>query len=275
MALAFTKMHGLGNDFVVLDGVTAAIDPDAALVRHLADRRRGVGCDQVLLIQAASGDADFGYRIFNADGTEVEQCGNGARCVARFVRDRGLADAERITFDTLGGRIRTVVEADGRIAVDMGEPRFEPSAIPFDAPARARYYALEAGGETRDIGAVSIGNPHAVLVVDDTASAPVSTLGPEIEYHPRFPRRANVGFMQVVAADRIALRVWERGVGETDACGTGACAAVAVGRDRGWLDRRVTAALPGGELVIEWAGTDNPLWMTGPAETAFEGTLVE
>lgn len=275
MALSFTKMHGLGNDFVVLDGVSAPLEPDTAVLRHLADRHRGVGCDQVLLIQPARADGDFAYRIFNADGGEVEQCGNGARCVARFVRDRGLTDADRISFETLGGTIHTVLEADGRVAVDMGTPRFEPSAIPFDAPERARHYALEAGGETRDIGAVSLGNPHAVLTVDDPVHAPVLTLGPEIEHHRRFPRRANVGFMQVVASDRIALRVWERGVGETAACGTGACAAVAVGRDRDWLDARVTVMLPGGELVIEWTGTDNPLWMIGAAETVFQGTLVE
>ncbi len=271
--LEFTKMHGLGNDFVVLDGVAARVAPDAGLIRLLGDRRRGVGCDQVLLVEPGRGDADFGFRIFNADGGEVEQCGNGARCVARFVRDRGLTERERITFDTLGGAIHTCIEADGRVAVDMGAPRFEPAAIPFEAPRRRRHYALEAGGATRDIGAVSMGNPHAVLTVDDTRAAPVSKLGPEIECHPRFPRRANVGFMQVVTRDRIVLRVWERGVGETAACGTGACAAVAVGRDRGWLAPRVTAGLPGGELVIEWTGADNPLWMTGAAETAYQGTL--
>ena len=273
MTLAFTKMHGLGNDFVVLDGVTAPLALDTATVRHIADRHRGVGCDQLLLIEPPTGTGDFRYRIFNADGGEVEQCGNGARCVARFVHQRGLTAAERLTFETLGGLIHTRVLDDGRVTVDMGVPRFEPDAIPFEAPARAEHYALEAAGETWDISAVSMGNPHAVLRVADVASAPVTIAGPAIEHHPRFPRRANVGFMQVDAPDRVRLRVWERGAGETDACGTGACAAVAVGRQRGWLGDRVTVSLPGGELVIDWAGGDNPLLMTGPAETAFHGTM--
>jgi len=273
MTLEFTKMHGLGNDFVVLDGVSSSVSVDGDLVRLLGDRHRGVGCDQVLLIEPAAGAADFSYRIFNADGGEVEQCGNGARCVARFVRDRGLTDADRIAFSTLAGMIRTQLIPDGRVAVDMGVPRFEPPEIPFDAPERADRYALEAGGATWEIGAVSMGNPHAVLFVDDVEHAPVTELGPVIEHHPRFPRRANVGFMQMIDPARIALRVWERGAGETAACGTGACAAVAVGRRLGWLDASVTVALPGGELVIDWAGADNPLWMTGAAETAFHGTL--
>ena len=273
MTLEFTKMHGLGNDFVVLDGVTAPLALDRATVRHIADRHRGVGCDQVLLIERPTGEGDFRYRIFNPDGGEVEQCGNGARCVARFVHQRGLTAAECLTFETLGGLIHTRVLDDGRVTVDMGVPRFDPAVIPFDAPARAEHYTLEAAGETREIGAVSMGNPHAVLRVADVASAPVTVAGPEIEHHPRFPRRANVGFMQVDAPDRIRLRVWERGAGETAACGTGACAAVAVGHERGWLEARVTVQLPGGELVIDWAGGDNPLLMTGPAETAFHGTL--
>lgn len=273
MALEFTKMHGLGNDFVVIDGVSACVWLDPGTLFRLADRHRGVGCDQVLLIEPARGEGDFRYRIFNADGAEVEQCGNGARCVARFVRDRGLTDAERISFETLGGMIHTQVLSDDRVAVDMGVPRFEPGEIPFDAPQRADRYPLDAGGATWELGAVSIGNPHAVLCVEDVAGAPVTELGPEIEHHPRFPRRTNVGFMQVLDRDRIALRVWERGAGETAACGTGACGAVAVGRQRGWLDARVTVALPGGELVIDWAGADNPLWMTGAAETTFYGTL--
>jgi diaminopimelate epimerase len=271
MTLEFTKMHGLGNDFVVLDGVSAAVRVDTALLRFLGDRHRGVGCDQILLVEPAGEAGDFTYRIFNGDGGEVEQCGNGARCVARFVRDRGLSDADRITFSTLGGLIHTRFLADGRVAVDMGVPRFEPADIPFEAPARAETYPLDAGGETHEIGAASMGNPHAVLRVDDLVAAPVRELGPVIEHHERFPRRANVGFMRVIDRERIALRVWERGAGETAACGTGACAAVAVGRLRGWLDERVVVALPGGELVIDWAGADNPLWMTGTAETAFHG----
>jgi|AntRauTorcE11898_2_1112593.scaffolds.fasta_scaffold02061_2 diaminopimelate epimerase len=273
MTLEFTKMHGLGNDFVVLDGVSAAVRVDTALLRFLGDRHRGVGCDQILLVEPAGEAGDFTYRIFNGDGGEVEQCGNGARCVARFVRDRGLSDADRITFSTLGGLIHTRFLADGRVAVDMGVPRFEPADIPFEAPARAETYPLDAGGETHEIGAASMGNPHAVLRVDDLVAAPVRELGPVIEHHERFPRRANVGFMRVIDRERIALRVWERGAGETAACGTGACAAVAVGRLRGWLDERVVVALPGGELVIDWAGADNPLWMTGTAETAFHGEI--
>jgi diaminopimelate epimerase len=273
MTLDFTKMHGLGNDFVVLDGVSAAVRVDTALLRFLGDRHRGVGCDQILLVEPAGDAGDFTYRIFNGDGGEVEQCGNGARCVARFVRDRGLSDADRITFSTLGGLIHTRLLADGRVAVDMGVPRFEPADIPFEAPARAETYTLDAGGETHEIGAVSMGNPHAVLRVDDLVAAPVRELGPVIEHHERFPRRANVGFMRVIDRARIALRVWERGAGETAACGTGACGAVAVGRQRGWLDERVVVALPGGELVIDWAGADNPLWMTGTAETAFHGEI--
>jgi len=273
MTLEFTKMHGLGNDFVVLDGVSAAVRVDTALLRFLGDRHRGVGCDQILLVEPAGDAGDFTYRIFNGDGGEVEQCGNGARCVARFVRDRGLSDADRITFSTLGGLIHTRLLADGRVAVDMGVPRFEPADIPFEAPARAETYTLDAGGERHEIGAVSMGNPHAVLRVDDLVAAPVRELGPVIEHHERFPRRANVGFMRVIDRARIALRVWERGAGETAACGTGACGAVAVGRQRGWLDERVVVALPGGELVIDWAGADNPLWMTGTAETAFHGEI--
>ena len=273
MTLEFTKMHGLGNDFVLLDGVSAAVRVDTALLRFLGDRHRGVGCDQILLVEPAGEAGDFTYRIFNGDGGEVEQCGNGARCVARFVRDRGLSGADRITFSTLGAVIHTRLLADGRVAVDMGVPRFEPADIPFEAPARAETYTIDAGGETHEIGAVSMGNPHAVLRVDDLVTAPVRELGPVIEHYEGFPRRANVGFMRVIDRKRIALRVWERGAGETAACGTGACGAVAVGRLRGWLDERVTVALPGGELVIDWAGADNQLWMTGAAETAFHGEI--
>ena len=273
MGLSFTKMHGLGNDFVVIDGTGGAPELDAERVRWIADRRRGVGCDQLLLVEPGRDGTDFGYRIFNADGAEVEQCGNGVRCIARFVRDRGLSDADRVTFATRGGPVSTELLADGRVAVDMGAPRFAPADIPFAAEAEAERYEIEVDGGVHEIGAVSMGNPHAVLEVDDVAAAPVAGLGPRIENHPRFPRRANAGFMQIEAPDRIRLRVWERGVGETAACGTGACAAVAVGRRWGRLDARVRVALTGGELVIDWAGGDNRLWMTGPATTVFEGTL--
>lgn len=273
MEIAFTKMHGLGNDFVVIDGVRRQLELGPDTVRHIADRRTGVGCDQVLAVEPARDGADFGYRIFNADGAEVEQCGNGARCIARFVRDQGLSSSDRISFASRGGVIRTLRLDPDRVAVDMGTPRFEPAAIPFEAERQADRYELEVDGAHCSIAAVSIGNPHAVLQVDDVATAPVTELGPAIERHPRFPRRANVGFMQRLAPDRIRLRVWERGVGETAACGTGACGAVAVGRRLGLLGDAVTVELPGGELVIEWAGGDNPLWMTGPATRVFEGTL--
>lgn len=273
MAIAFTKMHGLGNDFVVVDAVRGGIELDPETVRHIADRRTGVGCDQVLAVETARDGADFGYRIFNADGGEVEQCGNGARCVARFVREHGLTSADRVSFATRGGIIRTERLADGRIAVDMGVPRFDPADVPFVADRVADRYELEVDGVVWHVGAVSMGNPHAVILVDDAGQAPVTALGPAIEHHPRFPQRANVGFMQVGDRQRIRLRVWERGVGETMACGTGACAAVAVGRRQGLLDESVTVDLAGGALVIDWAGGDNPLWMTGPATTVFEGTL--
>ncbi|NBC95010.1 MAG: diaminopimelate epimerase [Deinococcus-Thermus bacterium] len=273
MGIAFTKMHGLGNDFVVIDGVQARVELAADEVRRVADRRTGVGCDQVLVIEPARDGADFGYRIFNADGGEVEQCGNGARCVARFVREHGLSTADEVRFATRGGTIRTRQLADGRVAVDMGVPRFDPASIPFVADGEADRYELDVDGRVWRLGAVSMGNPHAVLMVDDVEQAPVTTLGPAIEHHPRFPQRANVGFVQAGDRRHIRLRVWERGVGETMACGTGACAAVAVGRRQGLLDESVTVDLAGGALVIDWAGGDNPLWMTGPATTVFEGTL--
>lgn len=273
MAITFTKMHGLGNDFVVVDAVSGPLELGHGTVRHIADRRTGVGCDQVLVIEPARDGADFGYRIFNADGGEVEQCGNGARCVARFVRERGLSTSNRVSFATRGGIIHTELLADGRIAVDMGVPRFDPAAVPFIADREADRYDLDVDGTTCRVAAVSMGNPHAVLAVEDTGCASVTELGPAIEHHPRFPQRANVGFMQIEDSERIRLRVWERGVGETAACGTGACAAVAVGRHQGFLAESVTVELAGGALVIDWAGGDNPLWMTGPATTVFEGSI--
>ncbi|MEX1080593.1 MAG: diaminopimelate epimerase [Halofilum sp. (in: g-proteobacteria)] len=274
MGLAFTKMHGLGNDFVVLDGVRQRLDLSGGDIRRLADRHRGVGCDQVLTVESCADDtADFRYRIFNADGSEAGQCGNGARCVARFVREQGLTDAVATTFATVSGPIQTRVLPDERVTVDMGAPRFAPAEIPFEASAQQETYALDVAGAEWTVAAVSMGNPHAVIEVADVDSAPVATAGPAIEHHPRFPAGANVGFMQVLAPDRVRLRVWERGVGETSACGSGACAAAAVGRLRGRLGEAVSVQLPGGELVIEWPGPDNPLWMTGPAETAFLGTL--
>jgi diaminopimelate epimerase len=274
MSLRFTKMHGLGNDFVVVDAIRQAVSLAPDQVRFLADRRFGVGCDQVLLVEPARlpGTA-FHYRIFNADGSEVEQCGNGARCFARFVRDEGLSADDVIAVGTARGPITLHLEPDGQVRVDMGAPRLDPADLPFDAPARAPTYPIEVDGERLEIGAVSMGNPHAVLLVDDVATAPVDRLGPRLESHPRFPRRVNVGFMAVRGRDRIDLRVYERGSGETLACGTGACAAVVSGRLRGLLDERVSVRLPGGELRVSWQGGDAPVWMTGPAVKVFEGTV--
>jgi len=274
MRIRFTKMQGLGNDFVVLDALRQRVSLDADKCRLLADRRFGVGCDQVLLVERAqSPDTDFFYRIFNADGSEAEQCGNGARCFARFVRDKGLTNKDEISVGTKAGDLRLYLEADGQVRVSMGVPSFEPARIPFLAEAPADTYPLEVGGETISIGAVSMGNPHAVLRVEDVEQSPVNVLGPLIERHPRFPKRVNAGFMQVLGPDHIRLRVFERGVGETLACGTGACAAVAVGRRLGLLAERVRVSLPGGDLVIEWSREPRPLWMTGPAVSVYEGEI--
>ncbi len=274
MQLPFTKMHGLGNDFVVLDGVSESIALSPEQIRLLADRHFGIGCDQLLLVEPAEAEGvDFRYRIFNADGGEVEQCGNGARCFARFVRDQGLSDKALITVETAGGVIQLQIEEDGQVTVDMGLPRFEPAEIPFTAEAVAPSYAIEVDGRVMEFGVVSMGNPHAVLRVNDVDQAPVDELGPLIESHPRFPRRVNAGFMQVVDRHHIRLRVFERGVGETLACGTGACAAVVVGQVQGLLEAPVTVELPGGELVISWEGTGQPVLMTGPATRVFEGSI--
>ena len=272
--LRFTKMQGLGNDFVVIDGVRQQVVLTPARVRRLADRRFGVGCDQVLLVEAATREGiDFRYRIFNADGFEVEQCGNGARCFARFVRDQGLTDRSAIRVDTAGGVIAPVLCDDGDVAVDMGVPRFEPEAIPFTADGDAIVRPLDVGGVIVLITAVSMGNPHAVQVVADVDAAPVATQGPLIERHPRFPRRVNAGYMQVRDRANIRLRVWERGAGETLACGTGACAAVATGVVRGLLDPVVRVETRGGALTIAWPGSGSPVTMTGPATTVFEGEI--
>ena len=276
MKLRFTKMQGLGNDFVVFDGVRQQIEVDAAFAQRLADRRFGIGCDQILLVEPPrSPDTDFYYRIFNADGSEVEQCGNGARCFARFVRDQGLSDRAVIPVGTAAGAIRLYLEADGQVRVDMGAPVFTPSRLPFAADAETpdATYPLDIAGEIYQIGAVSMGNPHAVLLVDDVTTAPVATLGPLLEQHPRFSRRVNVGFMQIVTPAAIRLRVYERGAGETLACGTGACAAVVSGRQRGLLAERVQVTLPGGTLRIDWAGPGQSVWMTGPAVRVFDGEI--
>jgi diaminopimelate epimerase len=274
MALRFTKMHGLGNDFVVFDGVSQFVQLTPAQVRYIADRHFGIGCDQVLLVERASApEVDFRYRIFNADGGEVEQCGNGARCFARFVRDSGLTEKDRIAVETAAGCIALAVERDGQVTVDMGMPRLAPADIPFVATAQALSYELAVDGDSVEIGAVSMGNPHAVLRVADVRGAAVARLGPLIEVHPWFPRRTNVEFMEVVDSDHIRLRVHERGVGETLACGTGACAAVVVGRLRGWLAPEVRVDLPGGSLGVRWDGGATTVRMTGPAVRVFDGTV--
>jgi diaminopimelate epimerase len=274
MKLRFTKMQGLGNDFVVIDAFSRPLSLESDQLRFLADRHFGVGCDQILLVERPTvPDADFRYRIFNADGGEVEQCGNGARCFVRFVRDRGLTDKHEVRAETLGGVIAPRLEPDGQVTVDMGRPRFEPAEIPFVAEMRSLTYPLEVGGRTVEIGALSMGNPHAVQLVPDVETAPVAEQGPLIEAHARFPKRVNAGFMQVLERGRIRLRVYERGAGETLACGTGACAAAVSGIQRGLLDSPVRVSTRGGDLTIRWEGEGRPVWMTGPAETVFEGEI--
>ncbi|MDD5403037.1 MAG: diaminopimelate epimerase [Sulfuricella sp.] len=274
MLLKFTKMHGLGNDFVVANGISQNISLSSAQFRFLADRHFGVGCDQVLLVEKPTRtDADFRYRIFNADGGEVEQCGNGARCFVRFVHDKGLTEKTAIRVETASGIIEPRLEADGQVTVNMGAPRFEPGEIPFLAEKRALTYPLPVGDRIIDISAISMGNPHAVQVVDHIDYAPVAEQGALIESHPAFPARVNAGFMQVVDRTHIKLRVFERGSGETLACGSGACAAVVAGITRGLLDAQVQVSTRGGELAIRWEGEGQPVWMTGPAVTVFEGEI--
>ena len=274
MNIIFTKMHGLGNDFIVIEALNKNFHASAEMIRQMADRHFGIGFDQLLLVEPPlSEEMDFSYRIFNADGNEVEQCGNGARCFARFVHDKGLTRNNEIAVGTAGGNIRLYLEPDGQVRVNMGPPHLQPKEIPFDAELRAESYPLQLNGETYEIGAVSMGNPHAILLVEETIDAPVERLGPLIEHHARFPRRTNVGFMAVRSRDLIDLRVHERGAGETLACGTGACAAVVYGRARGILDERVQVRLPGGALVVSWAGNDKTVWMTGPAVHVFDGRI--
>ncbi len=274
MKLKFTKMHGAGNDFVVLDGITQPIDLTPVQYQALADRHFGVGCDQILLVQAATRpDCDFRYRIFNADGGEVQQCGNGARCFVRFVHEQGLTPKREIRVETASGVIVPKLEDDGRVTVDMGPPRFEPAEIPFVAPARAPTYRLDVAGRELEISAVSMGNPHAVWLVADVDAAPVAELGPLLEQHPRFPQRVNAGFMQIVDREQIRLRVFERGSGETLACGTGACAAVVAGIARGLLAATVQVHTRGGDLSISWAGAGSHVFLTGPAVTVFQGEI--
>jgi diaminopimelate epimerase len=281
LKLPFTKMQGAGNDFVVLNGVTRLVQMTPQRAREIADRHFGVGCDQILLVERSQRpDADFRYRIWNADGGEVEQCGNGARCFVRFVHDKGLTRKREVRVETLSGIITPCLEADGEVSVDMGAPRFDPEDVPFDAgglePAGARWPLEVTGGRIR-VAVLSMGNPHAVQTVDNVDAAPVTTQGPQIERHPRFPKRTNAGYLQILDRSRVRLRVWERGAGETLSCGTGACAAVVSGIREGLLDERVQVETRGGRLTIRWAGGDNKhdhsVWMTGPATTVFEGEI--
>ncbi len=274
MHFHFSKMHGLGNDFMVVDCITQNIFFSPELIRRLADRHTGVGFDQLLVVEAPyDPDSDFHYRIFNADGSEVEQCGNGARCFARFVRMKGLTNKYSINVSTKKGKMVLQVENDDQITVNMGVPEFEPAKIPFKAKQAEKTYILRAGDATLFCGAVSMGNPHVVTVVDDVNTADVDTLGPLLESHERFPERVNAGFMQVLNRGEVNLRVYERGAGETQACGSGACGAVAVGIVQGLLDENVTVNLPGGSLRICWKGPGKPLYMTGPAAHVFDGQL--
>lgn len=274
MRLRFSKMHGLGNDFVVIDGVSQKVRLTTEKIRQLSDRHFGIGCDQILLVEAPEKpDVDFRYRIFNCDGSEVENCGNGARCFAVFVRDRKLTGKKTIRVETAGGIITLRVNDHEEVSVDMGIPRLQPDQIPFVADHQVSSYPLQVDDQQLHISAVSMGNPHAVLLVDDIDHAPVASLGPKIESHPRFPRKVNAGFMQIVSPAEINLRVFERGVGETLACGTGACAAVVAGRLLGKLDESVRVNLPGGSLRIDWPGEGHPLQMTGPATMVFHGQV--
>ncbi|MES2606093.1 MAG: diaminopimelate epimerase [Pseudomonadota bacterium] len=274
MTLHFTKMHGLGNDFMVLDLVRQQVELSNALVCQWSHRQTGVGFDQLLIVESThAAGCDFSYRIYNADGDEVEHCGNGARCVTRFVRDKGLTTKSELTFEMARGTIATKVEADGQITVDMRPPLLAPAQIPFITDRQNVTYPLAVAGRLFEISAVSMGNPHCVIVVDDVEKFPVLELGPQIERHPAFPQRVNAGFMQIISRNEIRLRVFERGTGETLACGTGACAAVVAGRLRGLLDESVLVHTHGGDLRISWAGNDAPVWKTGPAVTVFEGQL--
>ncbi len=282
MRLRFTKMHGAGNDFVVFDAISQRVELSPGQVRRIADRHFGVGCDQLLVVERAQGpDADFRYRIFNADGGEVEQCGNGARCFVRFVSDQGLTAKREIRVETLSGLIAPRLESNGEVTVNMGAPIFEPERIPYLSQSNELVQPLQVGGQTVQITAVSMGNPHAVQVVADVEAAPVTTQGPLIERHAAFPKRVNAGFMEVVNRGHIRLRVWERGAGETLACGTGACAAVVAGIRRGLLDSPVRVTTHGGDLTIGWDGADNAasqaepavVWMTGPAVKVFDGEI--
>ncbi len=272
MNVRFTKMHGASNDFIVINAMQSPFSLSSDTIRTLAHRQTGIGFDQLLVVEPSQ-VADFKYRIFNADGGEVSQCGNGARCFARFVADRGLTDQQSMSVETASGIIHPTLTEDGQVTVDMGEPQFSPETIPFNAAAQSTRYSIHVDGEAVDISALSMGNPHAVLVVDAVDTAPVPTLGPAIESHPDFPEHVNVGFMEVLDKHSINLRVYERGSGETLACGTGACAAVVAGVQRGLLVTPVTVHARGGDLIIDWRGEGHTVMMTGPAETVYTGEI--
>jgi diaminopimelate epimerase len=272
--LRFTKMHGLGNDFMVVDAISQPFRLRPEMIRDLANRNFGIGFDQLLVVEPPGlPDVDFRYRIFNADGSEVEQCGNGARCFARFVRDQRLTNKKVIRVQTAKGVIELRIGREGMVMVNMGVPEFNPPAIPFAADRRKDVYTVDVDGQTVELSALSMGNPHGVLLIEDVDQAPVETLGPKLERHPRFPARANIGFLQILDRTHIRLRVFERGSGETLACGSGACAAVVAGCLRGLLDSRVEVELRGGKLVVEWQGEGTPVMMEGPATSVFEGQL--
>jgi len=272
--IRFAKMHGQGNDFVVIDAIGQQVSLTPGEVRRIADRHYGVGCDQVLVVEKARDPAhDFRYRIYNADGGEVEQCGNGSRCFVRFVLDEGLTTKREIRVETAGGVISPKLEDSGQVTVDMGVPRFDPREVPFDAGEAKLAYPLSVAGATIEVSVLSMGNPHAVQVVEDVERAPVTTQGPLIEHHPAFPKRVNAGYMQPLSRSHVKLRVWERGAGETLACGTGACAAVVAGIRRGLLDDEVTVTTRGGDLKIRWLGQGHPVMMTGDAVRVFDGEI--
>jgi len=274
MNIKFTKMHGTGNDFVVLDGINQSIDLNPIQMRFLADRHFGVGCDQILLVERPSSyDVDFRYRIFNADGGEVEQCGNGARCFARFVREKGLTNKNEIRVETNSGIIILHVDSSDEVRIDMGPPRFKPADIPLAFDQQSEFYQVTVENETHKFGAVSMGNPHGVIEVADVENAPVLSLGKKLESHACFPQHANIGFMQIVDRTHVNLRVYERGAGETLACGTGACAAVVIGHLWGKLEDSVIVSLPGGDLTIEWSGGESSVFLTGSASFVFEGDV--
>jgi diaminopimelate epimerase len=274
MKLVFTKMHGAGNDFVVIDGVTQAVNLNTNQLRRLADRHRGIGCDQILMVTPPdSPDADFRYHVFNADGSRAGQCGNGARCVGRFLREKRLTRQREILLQTDDDSLALSLTEDGRVFAGLGAPRFAPAEVPFQADETQDQYTLDVQGQSLSIGALSMGNPHAILMVDDCDAAPVSTLGPLLEAHTLFPERVNVGFMQVQSRGEVKLRVFERGVGETDACGSGACAAAVHGMKLGLLDEEVVVSLPGGKLSVSWPSMGDRVWLGGPTATVFNGTV--